>query len=140
MVRLTQLDGKMPNLALMKLAAYHRDRGDEPTNNEDEREKVVELAKRSTDPRQRLARNPERLQQLLGRVCEEGYCTREYAAYREGGVGIPLLINGAPVGGIVMRYQKTAMKFGQIQADYLPELRNLAAQIGREFQASGGFG
>jgi hypothetical protein len=28
-IRLTQLDGKLPNLALMKLAAYHRDRGDE---------------------------------------------------------------------------------------------------------------
>jgi hypothetical protein len=28
-VRLTQLDGKLPNLALMKLAHYHRDQGDE---------------------------------------------------------------------------------------------------------------
>ena len=28
-VRLTQLDGALPNLALMKLAAWHRDRGDE---------------------------------------------------------------------------------------------------------------
>jgi hypothetical protein len=28
-VRLTHLDGKLPNLALMKLAAWHRDRGDE---------------------------------------------------------------------------------------------------------------
>lgn len=28
-VRLTQLDGKLPNLALMKLAYYHRDQGDE---------------------------------------------------------------------------------------------------------------
>jgi len=28
-VRLTQLDGKLPNLALMKLAHYHRMRGDE---------------------------------------------------------------------------------------------------------------
>lgn len=28
-VRLTQLDGKLPNLALMKLAAWHRSRGDE---------------------------------------------------------------------------------------------------------------
>ena len=27
-VRLTQIDGKLPNLALMKLAHYHRDRGD----------------------------------------------------------------------------------------------------------------
>lgn len=28
-VRLTQLDGKLPNLALMKLAAWHRERGDD---------------------------------------------------------------------------------------------------------------
>lgn len=28
-VRLTQLDGKLPNLALMKLSAWHRERGDE---------------------------------------------------------------------------------------------------------------
>jgi hypothetical protein len=28
-VRFTQIDGKLPNLALMKLAAYHRERGDE---------------------------------------------------------------------------------------------------------------
>ena len=28
-VRLTQIDGKLPNLALMKIAAYHRERGDE---------------------------------------------------------------------------------------------------------------
>lgn len=28
-VRLTQIDGKLPNLALMKLATYHRERGDE---------------------------------------------------------------------------------------------------------------
>jgi hypothetical protein len=30
-VRLTQLDGKLPNLALMQLAHYHRSRGDEVT-------------------------------------------------------------------------------------------------------------
>ena len=28
-VRLTQLDGKLPNLALMKLAHWHREQGDE---------------------------------------------------------------------------------------------------------------
>ena len=28
-VRLTHIDGKLPNLALMKIAAYHRERGDE---------------------------------------------------------------------------------------------------------------
>ena len=28
-IRLTQIDGKLPNLAMMKLAHYHRARGDE---------------------------------------------------------------------------------------------------------------
>jgi hypothetical protein len=28
-VRLTQIDGKLPNLALMRLAHYHRQRGDD---------------------------------------------------------------------------------------------------------------
>jgi len=81
---------------------------------EDEREKVISLAKLSSDPRQRLARNPQRLQVLLDRVREEGYCTREYAAYREGGLGVPLLINGVPNGGMVMRYVKSAMRIGQL--------------------------
>jgi IclR family mhp operon transcriptional activator len=102
---------------------------------DEEREKVVELAKRSPDPRQRLARNRPQLDQLLRRVREEGYCTREYAAYKEGGLGIPLLINGVPVGGIVMRYLKTAMKIGQLQTDYVPELRDLASRIDRGFRA-----
>jgi hypothetical protein len=30
-IRLTQIDGKLPNLALMKLARHHRERGDEIT-------------------------------------------------------------------------------------------------------------
>ena len=34
-VRLTHIDGKLPNLALMKIAAVHRGRGDE----------IVELAR-----------------------------------------------------------------------------------------------
>ena len=29
MIRLTHIDGKLPNLALMKLAHYHRQNGDE---------------------------------------------------------------------------------------------------------------
>jgi len=100
---------------------------------EADRERVVKVARLSPDPRQRLARNRERLDQLLNRVREEGYCTREYAAYREGGLAIPLLINGTPIGGVVMRYVKSAMKIGQLQSDYLPQLQNLSERINKLF-------
>jgi len=100
---------------------------------EADRERVVRVARLSTDPRQRLARNRERLDQLLNRVREEGYCTREYAAYREGGLAIPLLINGTPIGGVVMRYVKSAMKIGQLQSDYLPQLQALSGRINAVF-------
>jgi IclR family mhp operon transcriptional activator len=100
---------------------------------ETDRESVVRVARLSPDPRQRLARNRERLDQLLNRVREDGFCTREYAAYREGGLAIPLLINGTPIGGVVMRYVKSAMKIGQLQSDYVPELNKLSARINASF-------
>ena len=43
-VRLTQIDGKLPNLALMKIAAYHRDRGDEPMLTRNARRDMFEPA------------------------------------------------------------------------------------------------
>jgi IclR family mhp operon transcriptional activator len=101
---------------------------------EADRQRVVRIARLSPDPRQRLARHPERLDQLLNRVRDDGYCTREYAAYREGGLAIPLLINGTPIGGVVMRYLKSAMKIGQLQSDYVPELQKLSASIDEAFK------
>jgi IclR family mhp operon transcriptional activator len=100
-----------------------------------ERERVIELSRQSSDPRERLARNRERLELLLNRVREDGFCTREYAAYREGGLGVPLLINGVPIGGVVMRYLKSAMKIGQLQSDYVPELQKLGERINSAFNA-----
>jgi IclR family mhp operon transcriptional activator len=94
-----------------------------------DRQRVVKQARLSPDPRQRLARHPDRLDQLLNRERDDGYCTREYAAYREGGLAIPLLINGTPIGGVVMRYVKSAMKIGQLQSDYVPELKKLSERI-----------
>jgi IclR family mhp operon transcriptional activator len=102
---------------------------------EADRQRVVRIARLSPDPRQRLARHPDRLDQLLNRVRDDGFCTREYAAYREGGLAIPLLINGTPIGGVVMRYVKSAMKIGQLQTDYLPELKMLSQRINAAFNA-----
>lgn len=98
-----------------------------------DRESVVRVARPSPNPRQHLARTRERLDQLLNRVREDGFCTREYAAYREGGLAIPLLINGTPIGGVVMRYLKSAMKIGQPQSDYVPELIKLSDRINASF-------
>ncbi len=41
-VRITQIDGKLPNLALMKLASWHRSRGDEITFTRDARRNMFE--------------------------------------------------------------------------------------------------
>src|SRR5262249_54420657 len=41
-VRLTQLDGKLPNLALMRIAHYHRTRGDEIILSKDVRHTLSE--------------------------------------------------------------------------------------------------
>ena len=102
---------------------------------DEERERVIGLSSTSPDPRVRLARNRGRLQALLDRVHEQGFCNLEYAVYREGGLGVPLSTNGVLVGSVVMRYTKSAMRHGQVESEYVPQMAQLVSDISTKFNA-----
>jgi len=102
---------------------------------DEERERVIGLSRTSPDPRVRLARNRKRLQALLDRVHAQGFCNLEYAAYREGGLAVPLTASGVLVGSIVMRYTKSAMRHGQLESDYVPQMSQLVSDISASFNA-----
>ena len=53
----------------------------------------------------------------------------EAALRREGGVAVPLLIGGKIVGGIVMRYVKSALTASQVHEIFVPALKRLAQEI-----------
>lgn len=71
-----------------------------------------------------------RIEQLMRGVLDQGYCHIEFDHNREGNLGVPLLLAGRPVGGIVMRYIKSTLRnTDRLREVYAPRLQQLAHQI-----------
>jgi IclR family mhp operon transcriptional activator len=103
-----------------------------------EREIAIGMARASGDPLQSLARNRTKLDAVLERVRTRGFCNLEFSQYREGNVGVPLLTGDRPLGGIVMRYIKSAMTAQKLLNDYIPQLTDLSSKISSEYLAKTG--
>jgi DNA-binding IclR family transcriptional regulator len=72
----------------------------------------------------------EEINYLIQLVRERGFCNIEFKRYAEGNVGVPLVLDGKPVGGLVMRYIKSVMRnTDRIQSYYVPRLQQLAREI-----------
>ncbi len=102
---------------------------------ESEREALIELCKQSPDEKQFLARNRPALDIVLERIRADGWSILEYAQYREGNVGVPVIVNGFAIGGLVMRYIKSAIKRSQIIEQYIPRLKTAAQRISQGYCA-----
>jgi IclR family mhp operon transcriptional activator len=94
-----------------------------------ERAAVLELARQTNDPREQLVHDAVRLEASLAHIREHGFCVIEHPEYREANVGVPLTIYGRAVGGIVMRYIKSAMKPEQLLKYYIPLIKKLSSDI-----------
>jgi len=102
---------------------------------EPERTAVLDLARQTHDPREKLVHDPARLEGILARIRERGFSAIEYPEYREGNVGVPLTIYGRAVGGIVMRYIKSAMQPDKMLGYYVPLLKQYSREIQLECEA-----
>jgi DNA-binding IclR family transcriptional regulator len=72
----------------------------------------------------------EEINYLIKLVRERGFCNIEFKRYAEGNVGVPLVLDGKAVGGLVMRYIKSVMRnTDRIQSYYVPRLQQLAREI-----------
>jgi DNA-binding IclR family transcriptional regulator len=98
-----------------------------------EREIVIGMARASGDPLQSLAHHREKLETALQRVRARGFCNLEFSQYREGNVGVPLMAGERPLGGIVMRYIKSAMTGQRLLNEYIPQLTALSSQISAQY-------
>ena len=69
----------------------------------------------------------------MQRVRARGFCNLEFSQYREGNVGVPLVAGDRALGGIVMRYIKSAMNGQRLLKEYIPQLSELSARISEEY-------
>ncbi len=98
--------------------------------NDAERESAIEAGLRHMDPRAPIPFDRDQIDDLIRRTRADGYCHLEFEHYREGNLGVPLLLAGRPVGGIVMRYIKSTLRnTNKLREVYAPQLQRLADDI-----------
>lgn len=79
-------------------------------------------------------RNRMEIDHLIDTVRHQGFCNIEHKQFREGNVGVPICINGKPLGGLVLRYIKSVLKnTGRIQNEYVPRLQELVNELVRVY-------
>jgi IclR family mhp operon transcriptional activator len=89
----------------------------------------------NTDSQPEVLRNGEAyLDYLLDRVRTRGYCNIVFPEYREGGLAVPVLIDGRAIGGLVMRYMKSTQRVAEVEAKFVPVLTRLAEDIAAAYE------
>lgn len=76
-----------------------------------------------------LQNGTDYLDHLLEKVRTRGFCNILFREYREGGLAVPILIDGRAVGGLVMRYMKSSQRPAEVEARFVPVLQKLADDI-----------
>lgn len=103
---------------------------------DEERNETLVAALRAARERQMGILDPLEIEYLVSTTRKRGWCNLEFAQYREGNVGVPLMAGGRVVGAIVMRYIKSVLRnTGQVQSVYVPRLQELSAEITKRYDA-----
>lgn len=90
-----------------------------------------------SDPKPEVLQNgtTTHLEYLLDQVRTRGFCNILFREYREGGLAVPVLIEGRAVGGLVMRYMKSSQRPADVENKFVPILQNLAGEIAEAYRA-----
>jgi DNA-binding IclR family transcriptional regulator len=90
---------------------------------------------RSGDGLARYDLNEAILRQLFDFARAHHYLIME-TGWPEGRIGVPLMHRDRPIGGLVMRYIKSAVPYETLVTQFLPKLRDASAEILRLYRES----
>ncbi len=96
---------------------------------EDIRRPIIAAAETSDHAPDYFIYQGRHLEYFLMQVRSRGYCNICYKEYPEGGLAVPVMIEGRMVGGLIMRYMKSILMQDQLESQYLPIMRRLADDI-----------
>ena len=112
------------------------------TCNELEQEVVIKaISREPEDETNILARQPERLKQILANVQEQGYALnirspRAIEPGKTNTIALPIMRDGHFLAALAMRYIASAMTLSELKERYLPTLLDYQNQMQKELAAN----
>ncbi|MEM6497862.1 MAG: helix-turn-helix domain-containing protein [Pseudomonadota bacterium] len=98
---------------------------------EAKRTAMLDLIATSEDPLQAAIHDRAHLLRQLATIRTKGYSIIKHPQYREGSMSVPVFGRAEPVGGLIMRFMKSAIEHRKLIHHYLPRLQKTAEIIHR---------
>jgi IclR family mhp operon transcriptional activator len=102
---------------------------------DDTRQSILAAALSAPYPPDVYPYQGKHLEHYLRQIRTRGYCNICYKEYPEGGLAVPVMVNGKVVGGLIMRYMKSILLPDQLEGKYVPMMRQLADGIAAAYYA-----
>ena len=102
-----------------------------------ERESLIQACLAAPPPALPHGFDRARIDALIDGVLTDGFCNLEFDNFREGNLGVPLLLAGRAVGALVMRYIKSTLHgTDRLRQEFAPRLQRLAEEIAQHHPAT----
>ncbi len=100
-----------------------------------QREALIDLLSRSSQPEDRLARNRQEVERLINETRTQGFgmAQRARRVSEETSLAIPLRVKDRILAAMTVRYAATAVSLRAAVDQFLPKMRDVAAKIEHEF-------
>jgi IclR family mhp operon transcriptional activator len=100
-----------------------------------QREALIDLLSRSSQPEDRLSRNRQEVERLINETRTQGFgmAQRARRVSEETSLAIPLRVKDRILAAMTVRYAATAVSLRAAVDQFLPKMRDVAAKIEHEF-------
>ena len=95
----------------------------------EQRDTLLGMLSHSDDPLNKLARQPDRLTTMLNEIRARGFSALESPNRADSNIAVPLMADGRVLGGLTIRYIRSAMSQEEAIQKFLTPLQNTAAAI-----------
>ena len=91
------------------------------------------MLQRSDRPEDKIARDRQLVNRILGEVQKNGFAVFDNPSMAEMSIAVPLYVKGNVIGGVVVRFIRSAMTPDQAIDKHLAFMQKTAQEIGKAF-------
>lgn len=100
---------------------------------DEKREVLLDILQQSERPEDNIARHSQLVNRILAEVQKNGFAVFDNPAMAEMSIAVPLYVKGNVIGGLVVRFIRSAMSTDQAIEKNIEFMKDTAQKIGQDF-------